>query len=143
MLWCRDDPLHTPRPALWDVRYANDAWLLRLPRPWIKLTQDNPLLVSPAIAERLKLEDGDRVTVANGGPGVTLPARIMPGLAPDCIVALLGFGRTDVAVVGQGRFRREVTHEECNRPPAARRMLGGMNRHINDPRATRRCPTSP
>ncbi len=67
-----------------------------------KLTWDNPLLVSPAIAERLKLVNGDRVTVANGGAAVTLPAWVMPGQAPDCVVALLGFGRRDVGMVGQG-----------------------------------------
>jgi molybdopterin-containing oxidoreductase family iron-sulfur binding subunit len=91
-----------PDPHIWDGRYANNPWLQELPRPLTKLTWDNPLLVSPAIAERLKLENGDRVTVANGGASVTLPAWIAPGQASDCIVALLGYGRTDVGVVGQG-----------------------------------------
>jgi molybdopterin-containing oxidoreductase family iron-sulfur binding subunit len=91
-----------PDPHILDGRYANNAWLQELPRPLTKLTWDNPLLVSPAVAERLKLANGDRVTVANGGAGVTLPAWIMPGQAPDCVVALLGFGRSDVGMVGQG-----------------------------------------
>jgi MoCo/4Fe-4S cofactor protein with predicted Tat translocation signal len=91
-----------PDPHVRDGRYANNAWLQELPRPLTKLTWDNPLLVSPVIAERLKLVNGDRVTVANGGAGVTLPAWIMPGQAPDCVVALLGFGRSDVGMVGQG-----------------------------------------
>jgi molybdopterin-containing oxidoreductase family iron-sulfur binding subunit len=91
-----------PDPHIRDGRYANNAWLQELPRPLTKLTWDNPLLVSPAIAERLKLVNGDRVTVKNGEARITLPAWIMPGQAPDCIVALLGFGRTDVGMVGQG-----------------------------------------
>ncbi|MDR3533493.1 MAG: TAT-variant-translocated molybdopterin oxidoreductase [Rhodopila sp.] len=91
-----------PDPHIWDGRYANNAWLQELPRPLTKLTWDNPLLVSPAIAERLKLLNGDRVTVANGATEVTLAAWIMPGQAPECVVALLGFGRTDVGMVGQG-----------------------------------------
>jgi MoCo/4Fe-4S cofactor protein with predicted Tat translocation signal len=91
-----------PDPHIRDGRYANSAWLQELPRPLTKLTWDNPLLVSPAIAERLKLVNGDRVTVTNGGAAVTLPAWIMPGQAPECVVALLGFGRTDVGMVGQG-----------------------------------------
>jgi molybdopterin-containing oxidoreductase family iron-sulfur binding subunit len=91
-----------PDPHIRDGRYANNAWLLELPRPLTKLTWDNPLLVSPAIAERLKLANGDRVTVANGAAQVTLPAWIMPGQAADCIVALLGFGRRNVGMVGQG-----------------------------------------
>ncbi len=86
--------LFRPDPHIRDGRYANNAWLQDLPRPLTKLTWDNPLLVSPAIAERLKLANGDRVRVANGGAAVTLPAWMMPGQAADCVVALLGFGRT-------------------------------------------------
>jgi molybdopterin-containing oxidoreductase family iron-sulfur binding subunit len=91
-----------PDPHLWDGRFANNAWLQELPRPLTKLTWDNPLLVSPAIAEQLKLVNGDRVSVAVGDARVVLPAWIMPGQAHDCAVALLGFGRTDVGMVGQG-----------------------------------------
>jgi MoCo/4Fe-4S cofactor protein with predicted Tat translocation signal len=100
-----DDPvtlLFRPDPHLWDGRFANNAWLQELPRPLTKLTWDNPLLVSPAIAERLGLANGDRVSVAVGDARVILPAWVMPGQAADCAVALLGFGRTDVGMVGQG-----------------------------------------
>ena len=94
--------LFRPDPHIWDGRFANNAWLQELPRPLTKLTWDNPLLVSPATAEKLKLANGDRVSVAVGGATVTLPAWIMPGQAADCAVALLGFGRRDVGMVGQG-----------------------------------------
>nr|WP_216856409.1 TAT-variant-translocated molybdopterin oxidoreductase [Acidisphaera sp. S103] len=94
--------LFRPDPHLWDGRFANNAWLQELPRPLTKLTWDNPLLVSPTIAARLELVNGDRVSVAVGDARVVLPAWIMPGQAPDCAVALMGFGRTDVGMVGQG-----------------------------------------
>jgi MoCo/4Fe-4S cofactor protein with predicted Tat translocation signal len=94
--------LFRPDPHLWDGRFANNAWLQELPRPLTKLTWDNPLLVSPAIAQRLGLANGDRVSVAVGDARVVLPAWVMPGQAPDCAVALLGFGRSDVGMVGQG-----------------------------------------
>jgi len=94
--------LFRPDPGVWDGRYANNAWLQELPRPLTKLTWDNPLLVSPAIAERLGLANGDRVTVAVGDATVVLPAWVMPGQAADCVVALLGFGRRDVGMVGKG-----------------------------------------
>ena len=105
-----------PDPHIRDGRYANNAWLQELPRPLTKLTWDNPLLVSPAIAQRLKLANGDRVTVANGGAAVTLPAWIMPGQAPDCVVALLGFGRSDVGMVGQGVGVRRLSVDRGQRP---------------------------
>jgi molybdopterin-containing oxidoreductase family iron-sulfur binding subunit len=94
--------LFRPDPHVWDGRFANNAWLQELPRPLTKLTWDNPLLVSPTIADRLKLGNGDRVTVAVGAASVTLPTWVMPGQAADCVVALLGFGRRDVGMVGQG-----------------------------------------
>ncbi len=113
-----------PDPHVRDGRYANNAWLQELPRPLTKLTWDNPLLVSPAIAERLKLLNGDRVTVANGGPEVTLPVWIMPGQAPDCVVALLGFGRSDVGMVGQG-VGSDVYPLTAGRGPVSLRKAGG------------------
>ena len=94
--------LFRPDPHVWDGRFANNAWLQELPRPLTKLTWDNPLLVSPGIAERLGLTNGDIVSIAVGDVRVVLPAWIMPGQAADCAVALLGFGRTDVGMVGQG-----------------------------------------
>jgi MoCo/4Fe-4S cofactor protein with predicted Tat translocation signal len=94
--------LFRPDPATWDGRFANNAWLQELPRPLTKLTWDNPLLISPAIAEKLKLINGDHVTLAVGDVAVTLPAWVMPGQAADCAVALLGFGRRDVGTVGRG-----------------------------------------
>jgi MoCo/4Fe-4S cofactor protein with predicted Tat translocation signal len=94
--------LFRPDPAVWDGRFANNAWLQELPRPLTKLTWDNPLLISPATAAKLKLINGDRVTLAVGDAAVILPAWVMPGQAADCAVALLGFGRRDVGTVGQG-----------------------------------------
>jgi MoCo/4Fe-4S cofactor protein with predicted Tat translocation signal len=94
--------LFRPDPSVWDGRFANNAWLQELPRPLTKMTWDNPLLVSRAIADRLKLANGDRVSVAVGETKIVLPAWIMPGQAPDTVVALLGLGRSDVGMVGQG-----------------------------------------
>jgi MoCo/4Fe-4S cofactor protein with predicted Tat translocation signal len=94
--------LFRPDPHIWDGRFANNAWLQELPRPLTKLTWDNPLLVSPEQAGRLKLKNGDRVVLSIGARSVTLPAWIMPGQAADCAVALLGFGRQVVGAVGEG-----------------------------------------
>jgi molybdopterin-containing oxidoreductase family iron-sulfur binding subunit len=94
--------LFRPDPHVWDGRFTNNAWLQELPRPLTKLTWDNPLLVSPQQAARLKVKNGDRVVLSVGQQSVTLPAWIVPGQAADCAVALLGFGRQVVGSVGAG-----------------------------------------
>ena len=115
-----------PDPHIRDGRYANNAWLQELPRPLTKLTWDNPLLVSPAIADRLKLVNGDRVTLANGAAEVTLPAWIMPGQAPDCITALLGFGRSNAGMVGNG-VGVDVFPLTASSGPVALHKIGGRD----------------
>jgi molybdopterin-containing oxidoreductase family iron-sulfur binding subunit len=92
--------LFRPDPSLWDGRYANNAWLQELPRPLTKLTWDNPLLVAPAKARQLKLRNGDTVRLSVGQAVMTVPIWIVPGQAPDCVVALLGSGRRHVGTVG-------------------------------------------
>jgi len=93
--------LFRPDPSLWDGRYANNAWLQELPRPLTKLTWDNPLLIAPAKARQLKLRNGDTVRLSVGKAVMTVPIWIVPGQAPDCVVALLGSGRRHVGTVGE------------------------------------------
>ncbi len=94
--------LFRPDPHIWDGRYANNPWLLELPRPLTKMTWDNPLLISPALAGRYGLQDGDEVHLAVGSANVVAPVRILPGQAADCLVALLGFGRRESGAVANG-----------------------------------------
>ena len=94
--------LFRPDPSLWDGRHANNGWLQELPRPLTKLTWDNPLLIAPALAEKLGVENGHHATLSVGGQSVTAPIWIMPGQAADCITAPLGGGRITVGTVGEG-----------------------------------------
>ncbi len=94
--------LFRPDPYIWDGRYANNPWLQELPRPLTKLTWDNPLLISPALAKQSKLQNMDIVRISAGDEQMEAPVWIMPGQAPDCVVALLGFGRKHVGAVGSG-----------------------------------------
>jgi molybdopterin-containing oxidoreductase family iron-sulfur binding subunit len=94
--------LFRPDPYIWDGRYANNPWLQELPRPLTKLTWDNPLLISPALAKQSKLQNMDIVRISAGDEQLEAPVWIMPGQAPDCVVALLGFGRKRVGAIGSG-----------------------------------------
>ena len=86
-------------PYLLDGRHANNGWLQELPRPFTKLVWDNPLLVSPALANSLGVENGDVVSI---GTGREAPVWVLPGLAASCAVATIGYGRVGTGPVGAG-----------------------------------------
>ena len=47
------DCCSVPTRAIWDGRFADNAWLLELPRPFTRLTWDNAALIAPQTAARL------------------------------------------------------------------------------------------
>ena len=94
--------LFRPDPHVLDGRFANNAWLQELPRPLTKLVWDNPLLIPPALAERLGIAKGDRVALTVGDRRVETAAWIQHGQAGDCVTALFGFGRRRTGSVGEG-----------------------------------------
>jgi molybdopterin-containing oxidoreductase family iron-sulfur binding subunit len=94
--------LFRPDPYLQHGRFANNPWLQELPRSHTKLTWDNPLLLSPALAGKLGLDNGDRVALVAGTERSELPIWIVPGQADDVAVAIAGNGRRVVGPVGAG-----------------------------------------
>ncbi len=92
--------LFRPDPSLWDGRFANNPWLQELPRPLTKIVWDNPLLIAPALADRLHVQNGDHVRLSLSETSLVAPVWIMPGQAPDCITALLGSGRSAAGSIG-------------------------------------------
>ena len=106
-----------PDPTIYDGRYANNAWMMELPKPITNMTWDNAFYMSVATADRLGLE---RKKVM-GTPELSVPAmglgRPMAtgsisganlkaatssqiGMADDTVVIHLGFGRTRCGQVG-------------------------------------------
>jgi molybdopterin-containing oxidoreductase family iron-sulfur binding subunit len=91
-----------PDPTLFDGRSANNGWLQELPKPVTKLTWDNAALISPNLAAREKLQNGDVIEIVSEGRRLNIPIWITPG-QPDRSVALhLGNGRRTIGRVGQG-----------------------------------------
>ncbi len=89
-----------PDSALWDGRFANNGWLMELPRPVTKLTWDNAAFVSPKTAQELGLLNEDYVTLRVNGKTVKAPVWVLPG-QPDGSVAInTGYGRTRAGRVG-------------------------------------------
>ncbi|MFN7916231.1 MAG: TAT-variant-translocated molybdopterin oxidoreductase [Vicinamibacterales bacterium] len=104
-----------PDPAVFDGRYANNAWLQELPKPITKLVWDNAVIASPATAEKLKASNspatrgGEHGTIESSvvevkykGKTVRGPIFGVPGHPDDCITVHLGYGRTRAGHIGNG-----------------------------------------
>ena len=82
-----------PDGTLYDGTHADLAWLQELPKPLTKVVWENVVAVSPALAAREKLANGDLVRIEAGGRSVTGPAWILPGQAAETVTLGLGYGR--------------------------------------------------
>ena len=85
-----------------DGGYANNAWLQELPRQFSKLVWDNAALISPQLAKRENLENGDVVDLTFRGRTIQAPIWIQPGQAENSVTLPLGYGREVVGRVGRG-----------------------------------------
>lgn len=92
-----------PDPCVWDGRFANVAWLQELPKPLTKITWDNVIGVSPAIASEYQLSNGDLAEVAADGRKVRGPIWIVPGQAPRTIALSFGYGRRAGGDIATGK----------------------------------------
>lgn len=91
-------------PWLRDGRLANASWLQELPRPLTKIVWGNAALISPATAERLKVENGKVINIASNGADIDAPAWIVPGHPDESVTLSFGFGRKagSVAALSEG-----------------------------------------
>ncbi|HVR83387.1 MAG TPA: TAT-variant-translocated molybdopterin oxidoreductase, partial [Planctomycetota bacterium] len=91
-----------PDPAVWDGRFANNAWLQELPKPLTKLTWENAALVGPREAGRLNLSSNDVVELSFQGRTIEAPVWILPGHADGSVTVHLGYGRPRSGRIGSG-----------------------------------------
>jgi molybdopterin-containing oxidoreductase family iron-sulfur binding subunit len=91
-----------PDPWLRAGAYANNAWLLELPRPLSKLVWGNAAHIAPADAERLAVVAGDVLHLDHGGRSLEIPAWIDPGQPAGVITLSMGFGQKGLGDVGEG-----------------------------------------
>jgi MoCo/4Fe-4S cofactor protein with predicted Tat translocation signal len=89
-------------PSIYDGRFSNNGWLQELPKPLTKLTWDNPIMIGPAMAERLKLNFKDIAELEFSGKKVTGPIWIQAGHPDNSITVFLGYGRTRAGRIGTG-----------------------------------------
>ncbi len=89
-------------PSIYDGQFANNGWLQELPKPMNKLTWDNPVLIGPAMAERMGLKTEDMVELELNGKKLTAPIWIQAGHADNSVTVFLGYGRRHAGRVGTG-----------------------------------------
>lgn len=88
-------------PSVYDGRFANNGWLQELPKPMNKLTWDNPLLMGPAMADRMGIKKMDMVRVElQNGKFLDLPVWIQAGHPDNSVTVFLGYGREKAGRVG-------------------------------------------
>ncbi|HEX3894684.1 MAG TPA: 4Fe-4S dicluster domain-containing protein [Rudaea sp.] len=97
------DILFRPDASISDGAHASNAWLQELPKPFTLLTWSNAAMLSPATAKRLGIVDEDIVQIDVAGTRIDAPAITQSGLAENCVVLPLGYGRTRAGDVGSGR----------------------------------------
>ena len=90
-------------PSIYDGRFSNNGWLQECPKPLTKLTWDNPVMIGPAMAERLKLNFKDVVEVDFNGKKVKGAVWIQAGHPDNSITVFLGYGRERAGRLGTGR----------------------------------------
>ena len=100
-----DEPIviFRPDPHLGDGRWANNAWLQELPRPFSSLVWGNAIFLPRGLAASLGLAEGDVAVLRCGDRSVRGPVAIARGQAEGCILVHLGGGRTRAGGVGNGR----------------------------------------
>jgi molybdopterin-containing oxidoreductase family iron-sulfur binding subunit len=91
-----------PSSALYDGRFANNAWLQELPEPISKLTWDNAALLSASTAKALGVENGDVVRLALRERQIDAAVLILPGSADGSLTLALGYGREAAGRIGNG-----------------------------------------
>jgi MoCo/4Fe-4S cofactor protein with predicted Tat translocation signal len=89
-------------PSIYDGCFANNGWLQEVPKPMTKMTWDNPLLVSPAMAERMGLQSKDLVNLQLDGKTVQGAVWIQAGHPDHSITVFLGYGRRRAGRAGTG-----------------------------------------
>src|SRR5262249_3958544 len=96
------DLLFRTDSSAYDGRFANNAWLQELPRLLSKIVGANAVLMAPATAAEMGVEQGDVIEIGHRGATVRAPVWVMPGQPPRTLTVHLGYGRMRAGKVARG-----------------------------------------
>lgn len=86
--------------ALGNGQHSNNPWMMEMPDPISKVCWDNFAAISPKLAEKMGIENGD--VIYFDAERIEIPAFIQPGQADGTIGIAYGYGRTDTGKVADG-----------------------------------------
>jgi MoCo/4Fe-4S cofactor protein with predicted Tat translocation signal len=89
-------------PSIYDGQFSNNGWLQEVPKPMTKMTWDNPVLIGPAMAERMGLATEDLINISLNGKTVKAPVWIQAGHPDNSVTVFLGYGRRRAGRAGTG-----------------------------------------
>jgi MoCo/4Fe-4S cofactor protein with predicted Tat translocation signal len=120
-----------PDPTIWDGRFANNGWAQELPKPFTRVTWDNPALISPALAKEIDVRSGDIVEIRTETGKLEIPVWILPGQAKHTISLYLGGGRYRCGhlgnAVGFNVYSLRTTQHPWLIPEVQVRKTGGFH----------------
>jgi molybdopterin-containing oxidoreductase family iron-sulfur binding subunit len=90
----------TPDASVHDGRFANNAWLQELPRPFTKHTWDNAAFLGPRTAAQAGVETGDIVRIVAGSRRLDAPVWVVGAHAEGVVTLPLGYGRLRAGRIG-------------------------------------------
>jgi Fe-S-cluster-containing dehydrogenase component len=124
-----------PDPTLWDGRFANNGWAQELPKPFTRVTWDNPALISPALAKEIDVKSGDLVEIRTETGKLEIPVWILPGQAKRTISLYLGGGRYRCGhlgnAVGFNVYSLRTTQHPWLVPEVQVRKTGGFHQIVS------------
>lgn len=88
------------KSAIRNGELANNPWLQELPDPITKVTWDNYLTISAALAKKESLVTGDMVEISKGKIQLVVPVLVQAGQEGNTIGLAIGYGRSVCGKVG-------------------------------------------
>jgi len=83
-----------PSHARYDGRGANQPWLQQLPEPLVTATWGTWVEISPELAAKMEIVEGDLLEIDAPTGKIEVPAYIYPGIGDEVVAIAIGQGHT-------------------------------------------------
>jgi molybdopterin-containing oxidoreductase family iron-sulfur binding subunit len=92
-----------PQTGFYDGRGANSPWLQEFPDTMTAVVWGSCVEINPKTAAKLKIKEGDAVSVSTPNGSVELPAHLYAAIRPDTLAIAIGQGHTHYGRLAKDR----------------------------------------